>query len=708
MVLSYLELKPFIFALVFFGAMGMFTHSVWRMARLARLGKDIGGLFKDPVDRFGRVIYLVFFQRKVVEERFGYNHVVFFWGFMIITVGHAEFFLRGMLPSFSYAFLGELPYKLILLGGDMMAFLVLFAVAGAVFRRVVIKPQHIAYDSTDGFRILGMIFWVMVTYFLATAFGIRGGHADVVAHANALPISNWLSGLFTSVPVDRAGGLYYEIFWWAHAAVLLAFLNVIPHSKHIHLLGAIPNIYVHRRDKPRAALDRIDMETAETFGAGRFNDFSWKALVDTYACTECGRCDLYCPARRTGKPLEPQQVIHDVRDNLYVNGDKVLQERGIFAFASAAEDLEPGLPLIAESEESRQHGQTSPEVLWSCTSCGACVNACPVLIDHVDTIMDMRRHMTLMEGNVSPELATTFKNIENNYNPWGIGHDKRGQWAEDLGLKFWGGSESADSFEYLFWVGCAGSYDARAQKTMKSLAKVMDAGGVTYAILGQHEKCTGDPVRRTGNEYLFDTLAQENVATLNDFGVKKIVTACPHCFNTLRNEYPAFGGHYEVLHHSQLVSELLETGRVQVDDDVMKRVTFHDPCFLGRWNDETEAPRKTLAAIRRLNVVEMEESGKKSFCCGAGGGQMWMEEDIGKRVNIERTEQALETEPDVIAVGCPFCMTMIEDGVKHLDREDVKVQDVVEIVADALTPGQTPEKKPERSEPAPQTEPATM
>ncbi len=714
MLTAYSDLKPILFTLFFAAAMGAFSYSVWRMARLARLGKDIEGLFDDPVDRFGKVIYLVFFQRKVVQEKFGWNHVVFFWGFMIITVGHAEFFMRGMIPSFSLGFLGDTVYGAILFGGDLMAFVVMFAVGVALFRRLVIRPNHIHYMSVDGFRILGLIFWVMFTYFLATSFGLRGGHPDVANHSGPLVISSWISGVWSSVPQERAATLWYELFWWAHAVVLLTFLNVIPHSKHIHLLGAIPNIYVHKRKKHKAELTRIDFETAETYGNGRAVDFTWKALLDTYACTECGRCDKYCPARRTGKPLEPQAVIHEIRHNLYENGDPLLKERGIFAFDQAPDDFAPELPLIAESEEVKQYGQTSPEVLWACTSCGACVNACPVLIDHVDAIMDMRRHMTLMEGNISPELATTFKNIENNYNPWGIGHDKRADWAEDLGLKYWGGSESANEFEYLFWVGCAGSYDNRAQKTMKALTKVLDAGGVSYAILGQHEKCTGDSLRRTGNEYAFDALAQENVQTLNDFGVKKIVTACPHCFNTLRNEYPAFGGHYEVLHHSQLIAELLDAGRIKVDDETAKRVTFHDPCFLGRWNDETEAPRKTLAAIRRLNVVEMEESKEKSFCCGAGGGQMWMEEHTGKRVNIERTEQALAVEPDIIAVGCPFCMTMIEDGVKSFDREgDVQVLDLAEVVADALVPmpmkkaASAPKKDPEPPEevevPAPVT-----
>lgn len=678
--------KSIVFAIVFAAGLGWFFRSVWRMARYARLGQDTQGFVPAVIDRIGAVVYLVFMQRRVVDEKFGWNHVIFFWGFMIITVGHIEFLVRGVFPQFSLSFLGPV-YSGILVGEDVMAFVVLFAVVAAVSRRLFVRPSHI-HITAEGYLILGLIAAVMITYFLAMGFGITGGHPDM-KHAEHLPISRVVASSLSATST-QAAWWGYEVFWWAHALVLLAFLNVIPYSKHIHLLGAIPNILLHKRNKHKAALTRIDFETAETYGVSSVNQFSWKALLDTYACTECGRCDMYCPARRTGKVLEPQQLIHDIRDNLYANGESLLAERPVFDFSKAPDDFEPSLPLIAESEEARQKGQTSPEVLWGCTSCGACVQACPVLIDHVDTIMDMRRHLTLMEGNVQPELASTFQNVERNYNPWGIGADKRGDWAEKLGLKLWDQSEGAETggkpgFEYLFWVGCAGSFDNRAQKTVKALCEILDEAGIEYAVLGQKEKCTGDPVRRGGNEYLFDSLATENVQTLNDLGVDKIVTACPHCFNTLKNEYPMFGGHYEVVHHTQLIDQLIESGRITLDEEVKKRVTFHDPCFMSRWNDEVEAPRKSLAAVKHLQVVEMKEHGKKSFCCGAGGAQMWQEEQNDNRVNVERVRQALETKPDAIAVGCPFCMTMISDGVKAHDKEEeVEVLDVAEVVVSAM------------------------
>ena len=659
------------------------------MFRLMVLGQPRSNPLGDLADRFGAVIYLVFFQRRVVNEKFGWNHVIFFWGFMIITVGHIEFLVRGVIPSFSLSFLGKGLYHAILAGEDFMAFVVLFAVGAALFRRIVIKPNHIHYESREGFLILGLIASVMITYFGAMGFAIAGNDPFVTSHASAINVSAVVGMSFKGMDPQTAY-VISEVFWWAHAVVLLAFLNVIPKSKHIHLLGAIPNIFLHKREKHKAALTRLDFEDeeAESFGVGKVSDFSWKTLLDTYACTECGRCNQQCPATRTGKALNPQKLIHDIRGNLYANGDVLLAERSLFQVARAPNDWEPGIPLIAESEEERKAGiQTSREVLWACTNCGACVQACPVLIDHVDAIVDLRRYLTLTEGEVPGEWNTTFGNIERNYNPWGIGADQRGDWAKSLGLKYWGASEDAQKYEYLFWVGCAGSFDNSAQKTVKALADILDAAGVTYAILGQNEQCTGDPARRGGNEYLFDSLAQTNVTTLNDMGVERIVTACPHCLNTLRNEYPAFGGQYEVLHHTQLISKLLDEGRLDVDEAGMSKVAFHDPCFLGRWNDEVEAPRKSLAAVKHLKMVEMADHGKKSLCCGAGGAQMWKEEEHGsQRVNMLRTEQALATGAEAVAVACPFCKTMISDGLKQHEKEHVAVLDVAEVVASALTP----------------------
>lgn len=681
-------LKPILFTILFLVANGAFAWSIWRLVRLARLGVTHHTPIQAIGDRLKDVLVYVFFQKRVVDRKFGYNHVVIFWSFLVIGVGHLEFMLSGLFPSFNIGMLPSFPAYPILYAADVLAFVVLFAIAISLFRRIVVRPWFIAYSSLDGFAVLGQIALVQITYFVATSAGLSGVRPDLEAHASIYPISSLFAGAFRGMELSTVS-VIHEVFWWFHGLTLFFFLNYIPYSKHQHLVGAIPNVFLREGEKPKGALHKIDFEKegVETFGVGKVTEFTWKQLIDTYACTECGRCDLNCPATNTGKPLEPQQVIHDIKGNLYANGGEILKTRPLLQLLTAPKDFEPKLPLIAANQEERKIGQqTSPEVLWSCTTCGACVEACPVLIDHVGAIVDMRRYLNLTMGEVSPELAKTYKNIENNSNPWGIGADKRGDWAEPLGLKLWGSSEDATKYEYLFWVGCAGSYDNRAQKTVKSFTKVMDQAGIKYAILGTSEGCTGDPARRTGNEYLYDAMAKQNVQTLNDFGVKKIVTACPHCLNSLKNEYPAFGGKYEVLHHSQLIDDLVTSGRVKLDQEVMKKAVYHDPCYLGRWNGEYEAPRRTLAAMKHLSLVEMERNKKTSMCCGAGGGQMWMEEKVGKRVNIERTEQALATGAEVIAVACPFCMTMIEDGVKAKSADEtVKVMDIAELVEKAMT-----------------------
>lgn len=691
--MAYADVKPFVFAVLFIAANLSFAWSMWRLVRLARLGTDHPTPLQAIGDRVRDLIVYVFLQKRVVDRKFGYNHVIIFWAFMVISLGHLEFVLTGLIPPLS-GVIFESPVKYlafpILWAADVMALVVLFALANAFIRRIFVKPWFIHYSSVDGFVVLSLISLVMITYFGAMSAMIARLGPEA-GHAAFFPVSNVLSAVWSAeTPL-----VVQELFWWGHAFVLLFFLNYIPYSKHQHLVGAIPNVFLREGEKHKAALRPIDFEKegVESFGVGKVTEFTWKQLLDTYACTECGRCDLNCPATNTGKPLKPQQVIHDIKGNLYANGDVALKGRPLLQLAQAAADLAPTLPLIADSEEARKVGsQTSPEVLWSCTTCGACVDACPVLIDHVGAIVDMRRYLNLTVGNVPHELSATYQNMERNSNPWGIGADKRGDWATALGLKFWGSSDDAKEYEYLFWVGCAGSFDNRAQKTVKSFTRVMDEAGVKYAILGTAEGCTGDPARRTGNEFMFDAMAKANVQTLNDFGVKKIVTACPHCLNSLKNEYPAFGGKYDVIHHSQLIDQLIGDGRIKLDEEVMGKVTYHDPCYLGRWNNEYEAPRRSLAAIKHLGMVEMDNNKRTSMCCGAGGGQMWKEESVGKRVNLERTEQALATGADTIAVACPFCMTMLDDGVKSKSKEDsVKVLDIAELVEKAMVKSKKPD-----------------
>jgi len=395
-------------------------------------------------------------------------------------------------------------------------------------------------------------------------------------------------------------------------------------------------------------------------------DMSWKDTLDLYACTECGRCQDACPAHNTQKPLSPKALIIDLKDILYQNQAAVL--------AGKPEEVGPVLgPKITD------------DVIWACTSCRACETACPVFIEQTNKIYDIRRNMVLMESRFPPELQTVFKNVENNFSPWAMSPDDRDKWAEDLQVKTMAQIvSSGEEVEYLFWVGCAGSFDDRNKKVSRALVSLLRKAGVKFAILGKEEKCTGDPVRRMGNEYLAQTLINENVALLNNYKVKKVVTACPHCFNAIKNEWKDFGGNFEVVHHTQLISKLIKDGKLKPSKGTEQKITYHDSCYIGRWNDEYNAPRDILGSLPMAKIQEMDKNKSNGMCCGAGGGRMWMEETIGTRVNVKRTEQALATNANVIAANCPFCMTMLSDGVKTKDMaEKVSVVDIAELVDQA-------------------------
>lgn len=671
-------------------------------------------------ERVGAVVQMVFGQKKVFEDKaYGFMHLWYFYGFLVLGIGHLELVIYGLsrfLQTYDYQpvlyrHLSFIPASLIHFyefSQDFFAFGVVVVVTIALYRRIAGKVPRLLPRSKDAETILWLIGILYATFFVfigsETFLRMQSGELDTVWHWH-LPISSLIALAINGVSTGSVK-IANEIGYFMHLGVFLGFACYIPRSKHLHLLAAGPNIYFRHFDsvaKPRT----IDFETSEKFGVSKVNELSWKALLDTFACTECGRCDAVCPARLTGKPLQPKKILHDLKINVRNKNWNALRDfrdawgNPIEGKAQEEADFELPVPLInrdaikhSGSELIKEdgsydiEGQIHLDELWACTTCAACVEVCPVLIDSVPTsIMEMRRNLVLMEAADYPkELNTAFKGMEIQGNPWGVGQDKRLDWANQLDVPVF--SDLGDrEVEYLFWVGCAGATDERAKKIQQALVRILKKANVDFAVLGCEEKCTGDPARRMGNEYIYDQLARENVETLKQYKFKKIFATCPHCFNQLKHEYKDFDGNYSVQHHTELIAELMKDKRIplKAKAEIEETITFHDPCYLGRYNNTYDAPREALSALAGVTTVEMSMSKKKSFCCGAGGGRMFMEEDIGKRINIERTEQAMATGATTVATGCPFCMTMLTDGVKDKSIEDtMKVKDIAEIVAERM------------------------
>ncbi|MEE9121057.1 MAG: (Fe-S)-binding protein [Syntrophobacteria bacterium] len=671
-----------LFILIFVAAIGFFVFTAYKLYRILRLGK--------PEDRFDRsseriksVATFVLGQRRVIREPAGWGHFFIFWGFVIITIGSIETFGVGIYHGFAYwKFLGKGLTSLLYLLLDLFCAAVVAALCVALYRRFVVKPERLRYDdqravNQDASIIIGLILLLIVLLFGARAVeyllsqGEAGGYFPGMAF-----ISVAFSSLFTGLSAEALKS-WYSFFWWGHTLVILGFLIYIPFSKHLHLLGAIPNVFF-RRLSSVGELSKMDLEdeTAETYGVSRIEEFTWKQLLDLYACTECGRCSDNCPATLTGKPLSPKLTIHHLKEHLQAKGKMLLARQGAVEANTANPEGDLAKALIGDICQNDE--------LWSCTTCGNCIENCPVFIEHVDKYVDMRRYLVLMESNFSPEVQNVMRNWETNSNPWGLGFATRGDWATGLSIKTLAEDSQVD---YLYYVGCAGSFDERAKKISSALVTLLNEAGVSFGILGAEEKCCGETARRLGNEYLFQTMATELVEVINSYGVKKIITACPHGYNCLKNEYPQFGAHWEVYHHSEFLATLLREGRLQPKTTMDKNLVFHDSCYLGRYNDLYEEPRTLLKSILGLRVSEMDRSRNKAFCCGAGGGRMWMEETLGdQKINDARTDQALKLEPDIIGVCCPFCTTMFEDGLKTYDMDEkVKVYDIAEILAQTVT-----------------------
>ncbi|MCK6556073.1 (Fe-S)-binding protein [Candidatus Binatia bacterium] len=685
-----------IFALLLVSALGMLARTLY--GRFMVLTKV------EPVDRFDdiprrikAVLTYAFGQKKFVqreprpdtrisEQTAGWLHFFVFWGFTILAIQVVTMFGRAFFPHFYVPLFS--PY---LLGGpylllkDIMEVLVLGAIAVLLYRWGVSHPKRLYGFRPAEDRLAGQSHWeayVILCFIGSIMIGgllydggravVEAANPEVQAETPWQPISHAVGLALLALGGVGLAELMSNAGWWLHNCVILVFMNVLPLSKHFHIITSLPNVFF-LKTQPTGALSKQDLENATRFGTSYINQFTWKQVLDMYSCTECGRCSSHCPATMSGKDLAPRQLMLNLRDYLYERQSEVIAAKP--AGGDGAEPVTVGENVVGER-------LIHDEVLWACTTCRACEEACPVLIEYVDKIVDMRRHLVQEESRFPTELTRTFKQMETQSNPWGVDASQRAAWAEGLDIPTMADKPEA---EYLFYVGCAGAFDDRAKRTTQAFAKVLKRAGVDFAILGVEELCNGESARRIGNEYLFQTMAQMLVEVLNGYKVRKIITNCPHCFNTLKNEYPQFGGNYEVVHGVEFVMQLIAAGKIDFKTNGSKAITYHDSCYLGRYNGVFDAPRDILARIPGVILREMERSRKFGMCCGAGGGRMWMEEEPTKRVNFQRVEQALETKPDVIAVACPFCMTMVDDGIKSKNLEEkVQALDVMELVAENM------------------------
>ena len=682
----------FLFVLVL--SAGFFALNVQRLVSYLRLGHAEGRL-DHPLTRIRNVLEIGIAQKKIFRDPVaGPMHAIIFWGFLVLTAGTMEILIAGVFPSFSYALvLPHVLYQGYSASQDIFALLVVASIGFALYRRLVVHPRRLegdALEHTDALIILSMIAGLMITLLLANAFLFAAVPSSVGAEKL---VSRPLGMVIARVMAPGAAMTGFHVFWWAHALLILTFLNYLPYSKHLHVATSLINVFFSNTSGPgtRGAMRYMDLEAdVEQFGASDVEQLSWKNLLDGYSCTECGRCTAACPANITGKPLSPRKIVINTRQRLMEKAPVVLGDRMDFMRSALlhGEGGEAGGGTATEVMEHRLlDTYITEDELWACTSCRACVTECPVSIDQLDVINELRRNLVLTESRFPEELQPVFESLERNGSPWAFNPGDRADWAQGLDIATMAElHERGERPDVLFWVGCMGSFDDRAKKITVAFAKIMQSCDISFAILGQEEHCHGDPARRMGNEYLYQTLAKDTIETLDRYEVTTIVTHCPHCFHQMGNEFPQLGGNYEVIHHSTFIERLLQEERVPLKTVEGQKLTvaYHDSCYLGRYNDVYDAPRESMRrALPVITLVEAPRSKDRGLCCGAGGGRMFMEENTGKRINMERTEELLATGADAIAVACPFCMTMMTDGVKASGSE-VPVFDISEVVAGQL------------------------
>jgi Fe-S oxidoreductase/nitrate reductase gamma subunit len=621
----------------------------------------------------------VYMRTLMRDPAAGLMHSMIYFGFLALLGVTTVLEVDHQMPE-SAKFLHGKTYLAYSLFGDFAGLVFLGGIVWAILRRYVQRPYRIRIKTKPEYAaILGTFFVVGVSGFFAEAFRIA--EIGQPSYEKWSFIGYPLSQLFNGMSTDNLIR-WHQIMWSLHVVAFLVFLALLPITMLRHMFTSPLNMYLRDRERPKGAMrpmPNLAETSLETFGASVVEDFTWKQLLDTDACTMCGRCTSVCPAHATGKPLDPREI--------------VLKTGEVMAASSPHGHVSPPLGTDAEITISSNSlfERITAEEIWACTSCRACDEVCPVNIEILDKILDMRRYLSLMESNFPAELGTAYRAMENQGNPWGMNQGERGDWARNLdGVTVVDPGEPLTA-EYLYWVGCAGSFDDKNRKVTQAMAKLLRRAGIDVAILGPSEMCTGDPARRSGNEYLFQMLATPNVEMLNGMGVRKIITQCPHCFNTLKNEYPQLGGNYELIHHSQLLESLIESGQLDVSQATLEeRLTYHDSCYLGRHNDVYMAPRNVVASIKGIDVVEMPRNGTTGMCCGAGGARMWMEESIGTKINDERAREAISTGASRVATACPFCYIMLDDGVKAagVEETEVRVADIAIHLLEAIEAGE--------------------
>ena len=667
--------------------------------RIGYAKKHLGGEIKTQLVE-------VVGQRKLLKWSVpGAAHAATFWGFIVLLLTIIEAY--GDLFSRTFAIPGIGHWAVIGFLEDLFAVGVLAGIITFAVIRLRNDPHRegrrsrfFGSHTRAAWVVLGMIFLVIATLLLYRGAQINTG---AFPYPPAWAFASWVVAQILHPLGTGVNSVLEAVFILAQLGVVMAFLVVIAYSKHLHIGLAPLNVLFARRPNALGPLEPmrsggkvLDFEEADpdtdVFGLGKIEDFTWKGLLDMATCTECGRCQSQCPAWATGKPLSPKQVILDLRDHAFAKAPYLL---------AASDEEREKLPEAVRQEAERplvgkDGGVIDPDVIWSCTNCGACVEECPVDIEHIDHIDGMRRYQVLIESAFPVEAAGMLKNLENKGDPWGMGQARRAEWVTELDFEVPVADGTIDpDVEYLFWVGCAGALEDRARKTTKAIATLLHTAGVNFAVLGPAETCTGDPARRIGNEFVYSMLAQQNIETLNEAAPKTIVASCPHCFNTIANEYPQLGGTYEVIHHTQLLARLVEQGKLTPTQRVEEKLTYHDPCFLGRHNRVFTPPREILEAVPGVRAEEMHRCKERGFCCGAGGARMWMEERIGKRINTERIEEALALSPDTISTACPYCLVMLGDAVSAKKasgeaKETLEVVDVAQLLARSVTPAVTP------------------